>query len=147
MIGNLLTLSKMDASESIADKKMVDVADMLRKVVADADFEARDRNCHVVLRGLEHCTTVGSPDLLRSAVENVIRNAIRYTAERTEVEVRLAYETNDGASTATITVKIMGLVCPSPLSTTYSVRSFASTNRENAPPVESAWGWRSRSEL
>jgi two-component system sensor histidine kinase CpxA len=31
----------------------------------------------------------GDPDLLRSAVENVVRNATRYTAEGTTVEVRL----------------------------------------------------------
>ena len=108
MISNLLALSKIDAGESLADQKTVDVTDLLRKIVADADFEAHDRNCHVVLRGSEDSTTVGSPDLLRSAVENVIRNAIRYTAEDTEIEVSLACETNDDASTATITVRDHG---------------------------------------
>jgi Histidine kinase-, DNA gyrase B-, and HSP90-like ATPase len=53
----------------------------------------------------QDCTTVGSSDLLRSAVENVIRNAIRHTAQQTEIEVRLTCETNDAASTATISVR------------------------------------------
>ena len=44
------------------------------------DFEARLRNCRVVLHTSEDCTVAGSPELLRSAVENAIRNAIRYTA-------------------------------------------------------------------
>lgn len=108
MISNLLTLSKIDACESLADTKTIDVAALLQQVVADADVEARDRNCHVVLHGSENCTTVGSPDLLRSAVENVILNAIRYTAERTEVEVRFTCEANDAASTATISVRDHG---------------------------------------
>jgi two-component system sensor histidine kinase CpxA len=34
----------------------------------------------------------GDPDLLRSAIENVVRNATRYTTEGTTVEVRLGRE-------------------------------------------------------
>ena len=38
----------------------------------------------------------GDPDLLRSAVENVVRNATRYTVEGTTVEVRLERQHADG---------------------------------------------------
>jgi two-component system, OmpR family, sensor histidine kinase CpxA len=108
MISNLLTLSKIDACESLADKKTIDVADLLQTIVDDTDFEAHDHNCRVILYGSEDCSTIGNPDLLRSAVENVIRNAIRYTAWQTEVEVRLACETNGAASEATISVRDHG---------------------------------------
>jgi signal transduction histidine kinase len=87
MISNLLTLSKIDAGESLADET-IDVIEMLRKIVAETDFEAHDHNCRVVRRGAQDCTTIGSSDLLRSAVENVIRNAIRYTTQQTEIEGR-----------------------------------------------------------
>jgi signal transduction histidine kinase len=107
MISNLLTLSKIDTGEPVADET-IDVADMLRKIVADTDFEARDHNCRVVLHEAHDCTAVGSSDLLRSAVENVIRNAIRYTAQQTEIEVRLSCETNCAASAATISVRDHG---------------------------------------
>jgi two-component system, OmpR family, sensor histidine kinase CpxA len=107
MISNLLTLSKIDAGESLADET-IDVAEMLRNIVADTDFEAREHKCRVVLHGTQDCFTVGSSDLLRSAVENVIRNAIRYTAQQTEIEVRLRCEANDAASTATISVRDHG---------------------------------------
>jgi two-component system sensor histidine kinase CpxA len=107
MISNLLTLSKVDAGESLADET-IDVAEMLRKIVSDADFEARDHNCRVVLHGVQDCTTIGTYDLLRSAVENVIRNAIRYTAQQTEVEVRLRCDTSGAASEGTISVRDHG---------------------------------------
>ena len=107
MISNLLTLSKIDAGESPADET-IDIAEMLRTIVADTDFEARDHNCRVVLHGVQDCTTIGSYDLLRSAVENVIRNAIRYTTQQTEVEVRLGCETNGAASEGTISVRDHG---------------------------------------
>jgi len=106
MISNLLTLSKIDAGESLAHET-IDVAEMLRTIVADTDFEARDHNCRVALHGAQDCITVGRSDLLRSAVENVIRNAIRYTAQQTEVEVRLKCETS-GASEGTIWVRDHG---------------------------------------
>ena len=108
MISNLLTLSKIDTNESLADTKTIDVTGLLQQIVADTDFEARDRNCRVVLYRSEDCTTAGRPDLLRSAVENVIRNAIRYTAVYTDVEVRLMCETNGAASTAMIAVRDHG---------------------------------------
>ena len=109
MISNLLTLSKIDACESVADTKTIDVADLLQQIVADADFEARLRNCRVVLHTSEDCTVAGSPELFRSAVENAIRNAIRYTAEHTEVEVCLTCVANyAAASTAMIAVRDHG---------------------------------------
>jgi two-component system sensor histidine kinase CpxA len=107
MISNLLTLSKIDAGESLADET-IDVAEMLRTIVIDTDFEARDHNCRVALHGAQDCFTVGSSDLLRSAVENVIRNAIRYTAQQTEVEVRLGCDTGGAASEGTISVRDHG---------------------------------------
>jgi two-component system sensor histidine kinase CpxA len=107
MISNLLTLSKIDAGESLADET-IDVAEMLRNIVADTDFEAREHKCRVVLHGTQDCFTVGSSDLLRSAVENVIRNAIRYTAQQTEVEVRLGCDTSGAASEGTISVRDHG---------------------------------------
>jgi two-component system sensor histidine kinase CpxA len=108
LISNLLTLSKIDAGEPLPDKKTIDVACLLQTIVDDTDFEARDHNCRVILCGSEDCSTIGNPDLLRSAVENVIRNAIRYTAQQTEVEVRLTCETIGAASEATISVRDHG---------------------------------------
>jgi two-component system sensor histidine kinase CpxA len=43
---------------------------------------------------LDHCRVQGSSELLRSAIENVIRNAIRYTAEGTAIEVSLVWRLN-----------------------------------------------------
>ena len=41
---------------------------------------------------------MGSPDLLRSAIENVMRNAVRHTAEGTDVEVSLRVGATDSQS-------------------------------------------------
>ena len=55
-------------------------------MVADAQWEARERECRVEFVCNLDCTIEANPDLLRSAAENVIRNTVRYTAPGTPLE-------------------------------------------------------------
>jgi len=61
----------------------------VKEVADDADFEARSLNRAVQVVSSDTCSIKGVEELLRSAVENVIRNAVRYTPEGTAVEVAL----------------------------------------------------------
>ena len=62
----------------------------------DAEYESPGRSCRVIADNNEDEFLVeGDPELLRSAVENVIRNATRYTGEGTTVEARLERRTSD----------------------------------------------------
>ncbi len=90
------------------DKEEIDLADLLRQVVDDADFEARNRNCRVILYKADECHAVGSPELLHSAVENIVRNAVRYTADQTEVEVRLLCKASAANSEAVVKIRDHG---------------------------------------
>ena len=109
MIGKLLTLARLESGEPPAEPSPVRILELLQDVVADADFEAHSRDCSVKLVQAEDCTTVGNPELLRSAFENVVRNAVRYTAAASEVEIRLNCQTQNGSgSLAVITVKDHG---------------------------------------
>ena len=67
----------------------VDLAALVREVAEDADFEARSTNRSVQVTSIDKCSISGVEELLRSAVENVVRNAVRFTAEGTAVEVSL----------------------------------------------------------
>jgi two-component system sensor histidine kinase CpxA len=87
MIGNLLSLSRMEAVTERADRVAINVNELLREVVDDAQFEAEHRGASVQLQTDGNCPVMGHPALLRSALENVVRNAIRYTAPGTPVEV------------------------------------------------------------
>jgi len=80
----------------------------VREVAEDAGFEAESRHCSVQVNAADDCNTVGSPDLLRSAVENVVRNAVRYTAEGTQVQIDLACVGSDGNKWAAIRVRDHG---------------------------------------
>ena len=109
MIGKLLTLARLESGESPAERSPVQILELLQEVVADADFEAHSRDCAVKLLQAEDCTTVGNPELLRSAFENVVRNGVRYTAAGSEVEIRLSCRTQNGSEPlAVITVRDHG---------------------------------------
>ena len=90
MIGQLLTLSRLETgAESLAEEK-VELDQLLRAVVDDARFEARRRGIEIDLETVGGCTVTGAPDLLRSALDNALRNAVRYSPEDGRVRVTLA---------------------------------------------------------
>ena len=67
----------------------VDLKRLLEDIAGDAAFEALGRGVHIDLRAEETCHLQGARDLLHSAFENVLRNALRYTDEDTTVTVEL----------------------------------------------------------
>jgi len=89
LIGQLLTLSSMEALERAENFKPTSLNGLIERLIPDAEFEARQRQCSVVFRASQECTVRGNEELLYRAVENVVRNAIRYTASGTQVEIGL----------------------------------------------------------
>jgi two-component system sensor histidine kinase CpxA len=108
LIGRLLTIARLDRGGNGAPKVRVELEELIRLVANDADFEAQTRNCHVAVSIGDECTVLGIPDLLHSAIENVVRNAVRYTREGTNVEVRLEKAWDKEGSQAAVRVSDFG---------------------------------------
>jgi signal transduction histidine kinase len=89
LIGQLLALSRIDSGVDRGSPAPFDLTNLVQEVANDGDFEARSRNRSVAIQQADACTMNGFEELLRSAVENVVRNAIRHTAETTAVEISL----------------------------------------------------------
>lgn len=89
MIDRLLTMARLESGLVERGTSPIELAALLRAVAADADYEARPHRRAVRVAQCEPCTVLGTPDLVRSALENVIRNAARYTSEHSEVEISL----------------------------------------------------------
>ena len=89
LIGQLLMLARLESGAMEPAREPVNLAAIVREVAEDADFEVRSRRRAVRITALCECETIGAPDLLRSAVENVVRNAVRHTREDTAVEVAM----------------------------------------------------------
>jgi two-component system sensor histidine kinase CpxA len=89
LIQKLLTIARLEAGAESIEKVPVHLEQIIYEITKDAAFEAQTRHCEVEATVVDDCVVVGSPSLLHSAIENVVRNAIRYTQEGTSVQVRL----------------------------------------------------------
>lgn len=109
MISQLLALTRWESTSGNGfERERVDLAAMVREVASDADFEARNNRREVRVTLCDECRMTGVQSLLRSAIENVVRNAARYTAEGTTVEVSLQCQQTEGAGSALIRVRDHG---------------------------------------
>lgn len=90
MISRLLTLSKLETGSNDFERRELNLRSLVEQVAADADFEANAKGRSVTVVTADDCRVNGSDSLIRSAVENVLRNAVRYTKEGTAVEVSLS---------------------------------------------------------
>jgi two-component system sensor histidine kinase CpxA len=112
MISQLLTLTRLESGTDSRMRTEVDLAALVREVADDANFEARSQNRAVQVVSSDHCSINGVEELLRSAVENVVRNAVRYTPEGTAVEVALRKQNGNGDNYAVISVRDRGTGVP-----------------------------------
>jgi len=109
LMGQLLTLSRLETGLPPDGRDSVDLSQLVQEVVADGDFEARSCGKSVRLQ-VEGCIIIekADPQALRSACENIIRNAIRFTAPGSEVEVILKTERMSASSHAVLLVRDYG---------------------------------------
>ena len=108
MISQLLTLTRLESGTDGRKLSQVDLDALVREVSEDADFEARSLNRSVQVVASDKCSINGVEDLLRSAVENVVRNAVRFTPEGTAVEVALRKQNGSSDNFAVISVRDRG---------------------------------------
>jgi two-component system sensor histidine kinase CpxA len=104
LIGQLLTLSSMEARENVSTFEAVSLNELCEQILPDAEYEAQQRSCSVVLQQECACTIRGDRELLYRAIENVVRNAIRYTDAGTEVTIRVTETMVDAKRFARIAV-------------------------------------------
>ena len=87
MIGRLLTIAKLDISAPQVPMADFDLADLVAQIARNAEFECQELKGGIRLTSSGPCIVRGSAELLHSAIENVVRNAIRYTESGTCVEI------------------------------------------------------------
>lgn len=87
LVGELLTLSRLEAGVTGAMEDHIRMEDLLTEIIDDARFEAEAVNRHI--EGMVRCDVVitGGAELLHRAIENVVRNAVKQTAVDTTVAI------------------------------------------------------------
>lgn len=89
LIAQVLTLARLENAAGTLARESFDLAALLDAVVRDAAFEAEAKNIRIAWTRPTECRVHGDPNLLRSACENVVRNAVLHSPVATQVAVAL----------------------------------------------------------
>jgi two-component system, OmpR family, sensor histidine kinase CpxA len=108
LIGQVLTLTRLQVVKGGRISLSVNLKSIVEAVAEDARFEGQKDGKSVVIARADDCTLAGDPALLRSCIENVVRNAVRHTKENTEVMISLHKVDAAGASWARMTISDHG---------------------------------------
>lgn len=104
LVGQILMLSRLESGTDHTLPAQVDMTELLQDVADDASFEATKKGCKVNLNISSTCSIQGNRELLRRSVDNVLRNAINYTAAGSGIDVSL--ECRNGESPAVVLIRI-----------------------------------------
>lgn len=89
LVGEVLTLARLTAGSRLPLKtQTLDVIDLLNEILADAAFEAQARNVSITPIVDDSFLAEVEGELIYRALENVLRNAVKYTAEHSQVTVQ-----------------------------------------------------------
>jgi len=93
LVGELIQVTRAEGDPAGLVTEPVQLDELVRTILDDVHIEADKRG--VVLRpAIARAEMEGNPELLRRAIENIIRNAIRYSPEGAQVDVSLTREHN-----------------------------------------------------
>ncbi len=87
MIERLLMFSRLDAQDAGLCLQEIDIHAFLREIVEELRFEASVDGREITLNEGDACHVSADTRLLRSSIENVVRNALRYAPPETPVDV------------------------------------------------------------
>jgi len=107
LVGQILAVTRLEQAPD-EHAETVDLEKVARSVVANADYEARARNKRVEIVSSTPVIMHGNAEVLARALENVVRNATRFTAEKTAVEVRIESFEAEGQQMLRVTVRDHG---------------------------------------
>ncbi|HCC82155.1 MULTISPECIES: ATP-binding protein [unclassified Methylophaga] len=88
LIGELLNLSRLENPTTENDERQLfDLTEMLLDIVEDARFEAQNKHVQITHNTFEQISLFARPELIHSAIENVLRNAIKYSPENGVIQL------------------------------------------------------------
>jgi signal transduction histidine kinase len=87
LVGELLTLSRLEATQRVEQREPIDVGEMVEQIADDARFESSNSGAAIGVTAVDGITVKGSPDLLWRAIENVVRNAIKHGGGVVDIDV------------------------------------------------------------
>lgn len=90
LVAGIVEITLVEGDPVTQGMEIVRIGDVLNDVIHDCTLEAEARGCQIALCGRSSGEVLGNRELLRRAVENVLRNGIRYSPEQSTIDVSIA---------------------------------------------------------
>lgn len=88
LIGEILAYSRLESQEDISTHA-TDIVDLVQNIVDDASLEGQAAGKQISLQGPERLVVALDSGLVQRAIENVVRNALKHTADHSMVNVQV----------------------------------------------------------
>ncbi len=90
LIGHILEYARLERDPSTFKFEELDVAELVRQIVHDAEFESQSPPDRLRVTSDDTVTMRGDPSVLHSAIDNVVRNALLHGDRHQPIEVTLS---------------------------------------------------------
>ena len=120
LVADIVEITFIEGDPAVQDTGIVRLGEIVDEVVRDCTLEAQFRDCAIHTGGSLTGQVIGSRELLRRAIENVLRNGIRYSPKNSEIQVSIAENEREGSSRSATLVRVF----PRLRSRVSSIRSF-----------------------
>jgi len=97
LITQLLLLTRLGDDVNSVPKEPVHLQKLVSDIVHDAAFEVAGKKRRITIQNLDDAVVLGSMEMLGRALENVIRNGLRYTVAGSSVELSVTKDRNQVA--------------------------------------------------
>jgi two-component system sensor histidine kinase CpxA len=104
LIGQILSLSQLDSIQRLDAPHNISLSKLVVDLLPDLEYEAAQSHCSIRSTIAAECYVDGDENLIRAAVENVLRNAIKYASGSGLVHVESALEERQGKQFSTVRV-------------------------------------------
>jgi signal transduction histidine kinase len=104
LVESLLEVTRAEGDPSARSLDRVALSDLLADLVENCNLEANAHGCRMVMSGSTHLILRADRELLRRALENILRNAIRHAPAGSNIEIIL----NRTTANASVSVRDYG---------------------------------------
>lgn len=95
LVAGIVEIAYVEGGAAVQDAQIVRAGEIVDDVVRDCQLEAESRGCRIAVNGQLASEVMGNRELLRRAVENLLRNAIRYSPENSTIDLSVAEDSRD----------------------------------------------------
>ncbi|MCF2860185.1 ATP-binding protein [Pseudoalteromonas sp. SMS1] len=89
MLSDILQLSRLESGTSCVEMHRICIAELLEPIISDAHFESQQLSKTLIAGELPEQHLLGDTVLLNRAIENIIRNALKYAKKTVRIQCKI----------------------------------------------------------